>query len=372
MNSAEKVFTSGVFDLFHAGHMESIIKILDMFPGRELVIGVVSDSYAESFKRTPVQNAKERISTVETVFKSNERVTVIKDPIGDYMENYTQSFYDEHGITDHCQGADFDENPLCYEYMKSKNCFHVMGRSNLMSTTELINKLKPSEVRKLDSATNLNVKVGNIVVKKIVHGSINFIDDVYTKLYEGKLFGISSYQRFDDLVFLPYIEGSVTPNITIQEIIDLSGVIERSGLKPSISILDIFRKYDFYPDKELYASLLNDIKYVSHGDLLYTNIVRCGGGGLLPIDWEFLCYSTRYWDLGCFLASLYIYKHNTGSEILEKLSAAGDSELAVLATMLLCDYWIAWSISTKHDFFSKELRELRSFLKDKHGKIGEK
>ncbi|MDR2551681.1 MAG: adenylyltransferase/cytidyltransferase family protein [Treponema sp.] len=359
-----KTFTAGVFDLFHAGHMESIIKILNQFPDQNLIIGVASDKYTESFKRTPVQTMEERMHTIKTVFAANSRVTVIRDPLEDYTENYEQPFYDQYNISDHCQGADFDENPSVYAYIKSKNGFHVMGRSSLMSTTELINRLAPSRVTKLGGDTNFNLKIGNMVIKKIVHGSTSFIDDAYSKLLEKKLFGITTYQRFDDLVFIPFIEGSVTHNITVQEVIDLSERINKSGLKPIISIMDVFRKYDFYPDKELYAPLLSDINYVSHGDMAYTNMVK-GQNGLTPIDWEFLCYSVKYWDLGCFLASLYIYQHHDLEQIREKVLETSDVKLAGLATMLLCDYWTAWIVSTGHEFFSKELKELRSFLHEK-------
>jgi cytidyltransferase-like protein len=361
MQSKGNIFTAGVFDLFHAGHMETIMKILDKFPDQTLIIGVASDAYTESFKRIPVQAMEQRIDTIKTVFKTNKRVSVIEDPLKTYTENYTAPFYEKHGITDHCQGTDFDENPKVYEYIKSINGFHIMGRSDLMSTTELINKLTPSEVIKLGGDTNCNFRIGSMVIKKIIHGSVSFIDDAYSKLLEKKLFGITSYQRFNDLVFYPFIEGNVTPEITIKEVIDLSKRINDSGLKPIISILDVFKKYDFYPDKELYSILLNDISYVSHGDMAYTNIVK-NQNGITPIDWEFLCYSVSYWDLGCFLASLYIYKHNNLEQILEKISTVPDKKLPLLATMLLCDYWIAWSISTEYDFFSKELKELRNFL----------
>jgi cytidyltransferase-like protein len=361
MEAIGNVFTAGVFDLFHAGHMESIMKIMDKFPDRNLIIGVASDEYTESFKRRPIQTMEERINTIRNIFKSNKRISVIEDPLRTYNDNYTESFYEKYTVTDHCQGADFDENLKVYEYIKSKNGFHIMGRSNLMSTTELINRLTPSEITMLGGDTNFNLRLGNIVIKKVIRGSVSFIDDAYSKLLEKKLFGITSYQRFDELVFLPFIEGNVTPELTVKEVIDLSEQINKSGLKPIISILDVFKKYDFFPDKELYASLLNDINYVSHGDMAYTNIVK-GQGGLTPIDWEFLCYSVRYWDLGCFLASLFIYKHNNLDQILEKVLNVPDTKLATLATMLLCDYWIAWSISTKYDFFSKELKELRSFL----------
>jgi cytidyltransferase-like protein len=355
------VFTAGVFDLFHAGHMESIMKILDKFPDRNLIIGVATDKYTKSFKRTPIQTCEERINTVKTVFASNRKITVIEDPLDTYIDNYEKWFYDKYNITEHCQGTDFDENPKVYEYIKSINGFHVTGRSSLMSTTELINRLTPSNVTKLDGDTNFNVRLGNIVIKKIVHGDIDFMDDAYNQLLSKKLFGITSYQRFDNLVFLPFIEGNVTPEYSVREIIALSENINQSGLKPRISILDVFNKYKFQPDSNLYAELLDDINYVCHGDMAYTNIIK-GQNGIFPIDWEFLCYSVPYWDLGCFLASLYIYNHADCEKISAKLSEAPDRKLATLATLLLCDYWIAWSIATNWDFFSKELKELRTYL----------
>lgn len=355
------VFTAGVFDLFHAGHMESIMKVLNKFPDQVLIIGVATDKYTKSFKRTPVQTCLERIHTIETIFSSNKKVMVIQDPLDTYTDNYEKWFYDEYGITDHCQGTDFDENPKVYEYIKSINGFHLMGRSELMSTTELINKLTPSHVVKLDGDTNQNFRLGNIVIKEVIHGDTEFMDDAYTQLLSNNLFGVTNYQRFGKLVFLPFIEGNITPEISVQDVVSLSDNISKCGLKPKISLLDIFKKYSFIPNEQLYADLLSDMTVVCHGDMAYTNLGK-GQTGLIPIDWEFLCYGVKYWDLGCFLASLYIYGHSDSENIYLKIIETRNPKQAALATLLLCDYWIAWSTSAQYDYFSKELTELRSYL----------
>lgn len=364
MSTKGKVYTAGVFDLFHAGHMESIMKILNQFPDRILVVGVATDQYTKSFKRTPVQTCEERIKTIKTIFSSNEKVIVIQDPLNNYTDNYEKWFYDKHGITDHCQGTDFDENPKVYEYIKSINGFHIMGRSELMSTTELINRLTPSHVIKLEGDTNQNFRLGNVVIKEVIHGDTEFMDDAYNQLLEKNLFGVTNYQRFGKLVFLPFIEGNVTPEISVQDIIKLCDKINQSGLIPRTSLNDIFRKYHYCPDTKLYSNLLNDISYVSHGDMAYTNLVK-GQTGLYPIDWEFLCYAVKYWDLACFLASLYIYRHSDIEDIYSKLNEVEDKDEALLTLLLLCDYWLAWSDATQYDFYSKELRELRNFLYSK-------
>ncbi|MCZ2614374.1 adenylyltransferase/cytidyltransferase family protein [Bacteroides fragilis] len=360
-----RVYTAGVFDLFHAGHMESIMKILNQFPDQVLIIGVATDKYTKSFKRTPVQTCSERIHTIESIFSTNEKVMVIQDPLETYADNYEKWFYEKFGITDHCQGTDFDENPKVYEYIKSINGFHLMGRSELMSTTELINKLTPSHVIKLDGDTNQNFRLGNIVIKEVIHGDTEFMDDAYTQLLNNELFGVTNYQRFGKLVFLPFIEGNVTPKVSVHDVVSLSEQISKSGLKPKISLLDVFQKYNFVPDGKLYTELLKDVTVVCHGDMAYTNLVK-GQTGLIPIDWEFLCYGVKYWDLGCFLASLYIYGHSDCENIYSKIAETKDLKSAMLATLLLCDYWLAWSVSTEYDYFTKELTELREYLFTKY------
>ena len=356
------VYTAGVFDLFHAGHMERIMVILDKFPDQNLIIGVAPDRYIRSFKRTPVQSKKERYRTLKSVFKTNKRVRIILDPLKTYMDKYTSLFYDRYNITDHCQRADPDENPRVYEYIKSKKRFHEIEVSDVMSTAELIKRLTPSEVIELGGDNNINFKIGNIVIKKIIHGSISFIDDAYTQLLEKKLFGVTSYKRFYDIIFIPVIEGVVTHDISVKEFLVLADQITNSGLKPTITIMDVFKKFNFQPNMEIYGPILNDIKYVCHGDLAFTNILK-GPEGLTPIDWEYLCYSTPYWDFANFLTSIYIYGHHTLEEIKQKLHEVPDTKTAALATILLSDYWITWSITTKHDYFSKECKELYSYLK---------
>lgn len=357
------VYTAGVFDLFHAGHMESIMKIIDAFPSRKLIIGVATDKYTKSFKRTPYQTQAERMHTIKTVFASHKNVEVIEDPLESVECSYEKWFYDKYGITDHCQGTDFDENPQCYAYIKSINGFHIMGRSTLMSTTELINKLTPTRVIKLEGDTNRNYRLGNILIKHIVHGDVNCVDYAYEQLLKYSLFGVTSYQRFGNLVFLPYIEGNVSPNISFKQITKLMQEIKSSPLKPNISLLDLFDMYDFKPDMEFYTDILDEnmLQYVCHGDLAYTNVVK-NQTGIYPIDWEFLLYGTRYWDLGCYIASVFIYNYVDCRTILDEINELDDSLEIKKNTMLLCDYWIQWSVACKQDYFSNELKMLRAYL----------
>ena len=53
-----KVYTSGVFDLFHVGHL-SVFKKAKQF-GDYLIVGVHSDQDVESYKRTPIISCEQR------------------------------------------------------------------------------------------------------------------------------------------------------------------------------------------------------------------------------------------------------------------------------------------------------------------------
>ena len=53
------VYTYGVFDLFHRGHIELLEEAKAL--GDELVVGVFSDDVAASFKRKPVIGLEDRI-----------------------------------------------------------------------------------------------------------------------------------------------------------------------------------------------------------------------------------------------------------------------------------------------------------------------
>jgi glycerol-3-phosphate cytidylyltransferase len=53
------VYTYGVFDLLHYGHIRSLKQARAL--GDELVVGVFTDEVAESFKRKPILTLRERM-----------------------------------------------------------------------------------------------------------------------------------------------------------------------------------------------------------------------------------------------------------------------------------------------------------------------
>ena len=54
------VYTDGIYDLFHRGHVESFIQIKQMFPNCYLIVGIMDDKVAEGYKRKPIYSEEDR------------------------------------------------------------------------------------------------------------------------------------------------------------------------------------------------------------------------------------------------------------------------------------------------------------------------
>ena len=56
-----RIYISGVFDLFHHGHMKLLKKCRENWKNDELLVGVHSDQSCETYKRLPIMNMECRI-----------------------------------------------------------------------------------------------------------------------------------------------------------------------------------------------------------------------------------------------------------------------------------------------------------------------
>lgn len=59
------VYTAGVWDLLHEGHLNALEASAAM--GDRLIVGVVSDAGAEAYKRRPVQDERTRLRVIRSL-----------------------------------------------------------------------------------------------------------------------------------------------------------------------------------------------------------------------------------------------------------------------------------------------------------------
>lgn len=122
-----RVFTTGVFDLFHVGHLKALRKARAL--GDRLIVGIHNDADTETYKRRPVIPFAHRIEIVGAIDCVDEIIEC--KPV------VPKSLYEEYGIDIHCQGDDVGD---CYVDGKQLGIMRFVGRYECIDTTAIINQ----------------------------------------------------------------------------------------------------------------------------------------------------------------------------------------------------------------------------------------
>ena len=132
------LYTDGIFDLFHYGHIESFRKCKELYEDVTLIVGVISDKNATSYKRPPIYCESHRYALVEN---SKYVDQIIKDsPLV-----ITKEFMEECKIDVVVHGFinkdDENKQDDFFHYPKSVNKFQTISYCNEISTSEIIKKI---------------------------------------------------------------------------------------------------------------------------------------------------------------------------------------------------------------------------------------
>ena len=129
-----KVYVDMVGDLFHAGHV-SLLREARRH-GDWLVVGVLSDETAASYKRRPVMTLAERVAVIEAC-------RYVDEVIEDAPFRVTEAFLDEHAITTVVHGDDLSPEGAesIYGPAAAAGRLIYVPRTGGVSTTELIQRV---------------------------------------------------------------------------------------------------------------------------------------------------------------------------------------------------------------------------------------
>ena len=138
----KKIYIDGVFDLFHRGHLESLIKAKNALgdpDNTHLIVGVVSDNDCAGYKRNPIINEDDRVEIIknikyvdQVIFPCPMIVTM------DFIKNNSIDLV-VHGFSGE---ADREKQKEYFAEIKAAGCFKEIDYYSKISTTEIINKLK--------------------------------------------------------------------------------------------------------------------------------------------------------------------------------------------------------------------------------------
>lgn len=125
-----RVYTSGVFDLFHVGHL-SVLKKAKEF-GDYLIVGVHSDEDVESYKRSPIIPLEQRCEIIRNIKCVDEVIVAPLTP------NNDESFYKMNKIDIHVAGDNMEH---MYKLPHEMGIMRYVPRNPLTDSSSIIKKL---------------------------------------------------------------------------------------------------------------------------------------------------------------------------------------------------------------------------------------
>ncbi len=133
-NLNKRVYVDGVFDLFHLGHVNFLKQAKSL--GTELLIGVVTDTDAASYKRKPIIPYEFRRQMIKEFAIACDVI-----PATLYL---TKEFIDQHKI-DLVVHADDDEQADFFQVTRQLGIMKYIPYTSNISTTDIIEWVKKSK-----------------------------------------------------------------------------------------------------------------------------------------------------------------------------------------------------------------------------------
>jgi len=131
----KKIYVDMVGDLFHTGHVE-LLKAARAF-GDFLLVGVLSDQVASTYKRQPIMTMDERISVVPAC-------RYVDEVLPDAPFIVTGELLEAYGIDLVVHGSDISDE-ICKEIYGDplrEGKLQIVERTGGISTTEIIRRIE--------------------------------------------------------------------------------------------------------------------------------------------------------------------------------------------------------------------------------------
>ncbi|KAI5172690.1 choline-phosphate cytidylyltransferase [Nematocida sp. LUAm3] len=151
-NKKLRVYSDGVFDMFHIGHMKMLEQVRKRFPEAVLIVGVSSDRDTLENKGLAVMCMKERAESLK-------HCKWVDEVVEDAPWIITKDFLDEHKID--YVAHDSDPYPSkgsedVYHFVKELGIFVPTQRTEGISTSDLITRI----LRSYDHFVRRNLRKG--------------------------------------------------------------------------------------------------------------------------------------------------------------------------------------------------------------------
>ena len=136
-----RIYTDGIYDLFHRGHIESLKICKNLYPNAELVVGIVNDKDATAYKRSPIYCEEDRYAIIENLKCVDE---IIRDcPLVITREFMKLNHIDlvVHGFSN---PQDSNKQDDFFKIPKEMGKFEEVPYYDKISTTDILRKIRNS------------------------------------------------------------------------------------------------------------------------------------------------------------------------------------------------------------------------------------
>jgi cytidyltransferase-like protein len=137
----KRVYIDGIFDLFHRGHLESFYKTKNSLDEEEVsvIVGVVSDSDAEGYKRLPIIREDDRVAIIKGLDVVDEVIFPAPLIVTEDFINKNNIDLIVHGFVDK---NDFEKQKDFFKVPIELNKFKTIQYYSEISTSDIIKNIK--------------------------------------------------------------------------------------------------------------------------------------------------------------------------------------------------------------------------------------
>lgn len=133
------IYIDGIFDLFHRGHLESLKQSKNLRNDVFLIVGVISDKVATSYKRQPIIKEEDRVEIIKSIKYVDK---VIENPPLIITEEFIKNNSIDIVVHGFCDDADWEKQKTFFKWLIDNNKFERINYYSPISTTDIIKKIK--------------------------------------------------------------------------------------------------------------------------------------------------------------------------------------------------------------------------------------
>ena len=133
------IYTDGIFDLFHRGHLEYIKCCKNTFDDVFLIVGIVNDKDAPDYKRPPIYCENDRYEIISNIKYVDK---IVKDAPLIIDEKFMNEHQIDYVIHSFSNETDAEKQKELFKVPIMLNKFIKINYYSSISTTDIIKKIK--------------------------------------------------------------------------------------------------------------------------------------------------------------------------------------------------------------------------------------